>query len=469
MIFSLVIFFSSLLLYFVAPANYELSFCQIELLIFLVSAMFLIRRTLIDGNYFNFHFFFSVSFFFVNFAYPNFIYPLNPEYFWIFTYNFNHDIIPKALSLSQLAFSSYIIGVIGYDKIKKNKRSASTSSDAIISEQMVRFIKIIFKIMTVLFCSLVVVSGLSLGYSDIVEVINDQLVTSYIIILAIYLLVNNTFHKDNIKGNIKEFFNVNRTILGSALIIIILSFWYGDRGPVLQVTFILFSIFTTQVRRLRLRLLLPIIALGFILMTFVSSTRTGVNNLRTGSISDVVSEGIYKFTTFDTIWDYSMDLIIAARSAYVSLEIVEEKGYLYGKSYFPILFSPIPGLPTLLTEFIIGKSPSELSTAQIITNREGIIYGGLGTNAVGDMYMNLGILGTIVSFILFGITIRWLEFLTTIYMHLAFLLTMALAIYFPRASLFENFPTVIRGIIILFVLLNIFKSKNGIREQTLKT
>ena len=54
-------------------------------------------------------------------------------------------------------------------------------------------------------------------------------------------------------------------------------------------------------------------------MTFISSTRSNINNLRTGSVSNVVSEGMYKFKTFDTIWDYSMDLIIAARSAYVSL------------------------------------------------------------------------------------------------------------------------------------------------------
>ena len=150
------------------------------------------------------------------------------------------------------------------------------------------------------------------------------------------------------------------------------------------------------------------------------------------------------------------------------LEIVDEKGYLYGKSYFPILFSPLPGLPTLLTEFIIGKTPKELSTAQIITDREGILYGGLGTNAVGDMYMNWGLLGIIVSFILFGIAIRWLELSTNIYMQLAFLLTIALAIYFPRASLFENFPTVIRGVFILFILMSIFKSKSDLRELSLK-
>ena len=180
----ILIFISSLSLYCFAPEVYSLPFCQAEMIVFLLTAFFLLRKTIIQGNYFNFHVFFSISFFFVNFAYPNFIYPLNPEYFWIFTYSFNHDIIPKALSLSQLAFSSYAIGVVGYDRIKKYKNDNSSFSHLLISKKMLRFIKVIFIFVTVVFSVSVISSGFSLAYSDIVEVINDQLVTTYVVILC---------------------------------------------------------------------------------------------------------------------------------------------------------------------------------------------------------------------------------------------------------------------------------------------
>lgn len=361
--------------------------------------------------------------------------------------------------MAQLAFSSYVVGVLVFDRLRKDQITIEFPQENLINEELLKFLRIVLIIITIIFSVAVINSGLSLAGSDIVEIINYQLVTIYVIMFAIYLLVNNIFHSANVRGSVKEFIHVNRIALISALIIILLSFWYGDRGPVLQVTFIVLLILTTRVKSLPLKYFIPILVLGFVIMTFISSTRTNVNNLRTSSVTSVVSEGVEKFSTFETFWDYAMDLIINSRSAYVSLEIVKEQGYFYGKSYFPVLFSPIPGLPTVLTEFVFGKNPADLSTAQIITNREGVVYGGLGTNAVGDMYMNFGLIGVIVSFFLFGLSIRWIELNKSIYVQLSFLLTIALAIYFPRASLLEHFSTVIRGVIILYVMFSIFKAR----------
>ena len=171
-----------------------------------------------------------------------------------------------------------------------------------------------------------------------------------------------------------------------------------------------------------------------------------------------MKEGMDSFSSFESNWEFGMDLIINARNLYVGIEYAENEEFLYGKSYFPYLFILIPGLPTYMTKATFNIEPEHIATSGIITDYSNAGWG-IGTNAIADVYMNFGLPGVVFLFFIFGMLIVWLEKQNGVYSLIAYLLIFALAIYYPRASIFEQSALVIRALLIAFILLNLARNK----------
>lgn len=454
-----ILFIVSIFSYVFAPESYSYLFCSFELGLFIISVSFFLKKIIIGGNLVNFHVFFIISYFFVNYVYPIFIYPIDPEYFFMFSFEFNHNNIPRGLALCQVAIVSYMIGVLRY---RKNEAKTQKSYNSFINIRLLTFLKFLLIVVTLYFIYIVYSQSNS---QDVEAMIDHITVSIYMSILGIYLLLNCEFYKTNIFQNFKSFISHNTLIIISILLVSYFSLWYGDRGPVIQIGLMTLFVYSIYVNKIALRVIILLVAVGFVVMTFVSSTRGSENNLRNSNFSKTFTEGIDAFSTFTSLWDYGMDFIINSRSTYVAFEIVQENGFLYGKSYVPYLFVPVPGLPVLVTELLFNTSPEELSTARIISNKEGIYDWGLGTNSVGDIYMNFGVPGVITLFLFFGFFIRWVELGESLYLKIAYLTTMSLAVYYPRASLLTSFD-IVRTIIILWILFKLF-NKNKFKNENI--
>lgn len=447
MLIYIILFFISFTFYIESPDRYSQSFCTSVFILFVISIVLFLRTSFKKKNYFNFHLFFLLSIFFTNFVYPVFIYPSDPEYFSIFTFAFDHNVISKGTALSQVAVISYIIGA-SLIKIINNRKTTDIVIDYSFSPVLIKIMLVLTLIFTVFFIGHVF---FMFNVHPDEETLNTQVVNIFVIIFSITLLVNNLPYKNEIAGQVLFFLKHNTLIIISGLLIVLFSLWFGDRGPALQIFFILMLIVVTFVTKIKLRFLIPLVAFGLFLMTMISYTRGSDSNLKSGSLSGTIDQASKEMGTFDSFWNYGMDLIINNRNLYVAMELGDRRELLYGKSYFPYLTSPIPGLPTLLTKSVFGEEPEHFATSTIITKYTGLDWG-VGSNAVGDIYMNFSTPGVVILFFLFGMFIARLERSRTIYGLLAFTLVFALAIYYPRSSLLEQITLVVRGIIIMYII-----------------
>jgi len=450
----ILLFIISLISYLVAPDTYSFVFCVYELILFLVSAFFFYRKMSSPTGMVNFHFFFLFSFFFVNFVYPVFLYPIDAEYFFMFSFNFDENNISKGTALAQLAITSYMVGV----NLFTRKYEEATSFDFTkINPNFVTVLNVLFVLSTLMY----LYSVITAGDNDIV--INYQVVVIYVGLLSLKLLLKAEIYKAEFVDSTRFFLQKYWFELISVLIVVLFSLWFGDRGPVLQIGLILLYVYTVYVKRLSAKTLTLLIVVGFVVMSFISYTRSTDSNLKDSGISGALDEGGSTFSSFVTVWDYAMDFIVNNRALYVGYEIVDENGFLYGKSYFPYFFSPVPGLPVLITQLVFDEDPEDFSTAVIISEREGVYDWGLGTNAVADGYMNFGVVGVLLMFLAFGYLIRFLELSNSFYAKFLFVSVMSYALYFPRTTLIV-FAEPLRIVLFFWILVLIFNYKVKTRE-----
>ncbi|WP_099364937.1 O-antigen polymerase [Sphingobacterium sp. 1.A.4] len=444
----IILLFLSYAFFIYAPDVYSLKYCNYIFILFLITVIPFIVQTSKNKNYFNFHLFFLLSIFFTNFAYPLFIYPFNPEYFSVFSFGFNQNIITKATALSQLAVSSYVFGV----SISTNKNKKRKEILYVFSKGLEIFTINIALFFSFIFCAYVIYTAFNNSNE---EVLNTQIVSVTIVFLVIAILISLLNNKHELYRSPLKALLRNKKLLATCILILLSSIWFGDRGPAIQVFFIGMYFYVTYIKKISLKTLLMLVVFGMFILTMISYTRGTNSNLRSGSLSGTVSEAYNQMTSFNTFWDYGMDLIGTNRNLFIAMELKEREGLLYGSSYFPVIFSPIPGLPYFITTSIFNNTPDELSTAYIITDYTGIKDWGMGTNSVGDIYMNFGTLGVIILFYLFGYYIHKLSVQRDIYSILAYALFFGLVIYYPRASLLDQLTLIIRAIIILYVMLRI--------------
>lgn len=443
------LFIISLISYIAAPDTYSFMFCVYELILYVVSCFIFYKKMEFPTGLVNFHFFFLFSFFFVNFVYPVFLYPIDAEYFFMFSFNFDENNISKGTALAQLAIASYMLGVNLYYKNDENTYKFDFSR---ITPPLATFLNLLFLLTTFMY----VYSAISTADSEIV--INYRIVFLYIGILSLKLLLKAEIYKDEFVDNKWFFLRKYWSEIISIVIVVLFSLWFGDRGPVLQIGLIMLYIFTVYVKKLSAKTITVLIVAGFVVMSFISYTRSTDSNLKDSGLSGALDEGGSTFSSFVTVWDYAMDFIINNRALYVGYEIVDENGYLYGKSYFHYLFSAVPGLPVVFTQVVFNQDPEDFSTAVIISEREGVYDWGLGTNAVADSYMNLGVPGVVFLFLTFGFLIRYLEQSNHFYAKFLFLSTISYALYFPRTTL-VIIAEPLRLVLFFWILVLIFNYK----------
>ncbi len=454
LIIAIMLVILSIILYIIAPDIYSYNFCNIIFVFYIISSIWVIKRTIINNNYFNFHVLFLISFFFVNFIYPSILYPISPEYFPVYKKSFNQDVISKATALAFIGSSSYILGVFVQHRNKIEY----------FSKPNINFKAHLFILTIILFLTLLVLTIFG-GTQMIKGVFGSTsnippgflVFTQVIIALSVILILYSKNFDGTILDLIRKF---NKPIMVFLLYFLFIFIFTGDRGPAIQILLITLGLISIYIRPIKIKEFLLIMVIGMLLMTFVSYARSKSINSNESGLSNFVDRGTENIQ-LNSFFDIGMDLIVNNRNLYVGYDYANKNGFSYGTSMFHYLFSPVPFLPTMLTEFFFDKPPDELTSAYIITKEARSTYG-LGTNMIADLYMSFGIIGVIFFMFLLGYVVAHYHsksiYGNRIISLIIYVYLLGFSIYLPRTSILDSSRHIIWSIL-LFILLNRIVSK----------
>ena len=205
--------------------------------------------------------------------------------------------------------------------------------------------------------------------------------------------------------------------------------------------------------RIKLKVLLPCFIVALLLMAIITVTRITSINFTTTSVVGVLQYGWDEITrSSNALLVVFTDLIVNARNLYDGIEFVKDNGYLFGQSYFPYLFSWLPFGGGFFTQLYLGETPRDVSTSVILTDWHGAGYG-LGTNMIGDIYMNFSFIGVILMCFFLGNCVRRCELKDSILCRILYFSFLAFSIYLPRADIF-CWSALFMMSILIFILLN---------------
>jgi hypothetical protein len=156
----------------------------------------------------------------------------------------------------------------------------------------------------------------------------------------------------------------------------------------------------------------------------------------------------------DIAFELVKELSTVINTFHLVLGYIDNNGIIYGSGMLFQLFAFFPGIRYLLFA-LFDLDIKTLSTDQLATSllNEGV---GAGTTCISDTYYNLGLVGTIFFFILFGLFVAKIDRLMyerkckTFFLVLA-LCYMARAIYIGRSTVLQPINLIVYTSLLLYV------------------
>lgn len=145
------------------------------------------------------------------------------------------------------------------------------------------------------------------------------------------------------------------------------------------------------------------------------------------------------------------DLTERYEELYQGYEYVQTYTNQYPLRIFPLIFSPVPLAPNIISDVIYNKPLSETAPGAIV-GRFWDVHA--GTHCVIDIYMPWGIVGVILCFLLFGYAISYVTqlFNINIYYKVFYVIIVSQSIFMPRGSLFDIYRPLVWAAIIIYFL-----------------
>lgn len=458
---SKIILLLSFLFYIYAPLNYNHFYCTILFVFFIFNVYICTKEDFKSKFYFSFCILFSISFFLTTFAYPVFIKDIESIYLFGFS-SVNDKYITKSTALAQFAFSLFSSAYF-HTLSKRKKHTCSNLYKDISKLPFKSLYNILLVPITIYFfyelIKLLQTSG---------EVINYDAGVASTLLITITALFSITFTYNSTKtyANVFLFIKENLVFYLTITFVVLSLLYIGDRGIVIVLLLLLLSTYQYYIKRIKLKIILPFGLLGIILLFLIGETRSTEYSLREKGML-----GILQQDKEYNKWDYFSDLTSITRNLYDGYEYANTHEPLYPGKFFIIAASPIPYLPTMLSQLFYNKEFGELSSGKIITNYTANkmninLSGGLGTHCVSDVYMSWGVFGIFVFYSLLGfITGRSRKRLkTSILAAFTYFILVAYALYIPRSTIFISYDVIGKSIL-LFLILNSMVNKNKLTSR----
>lgn len=419
----------SIFLYIFSPRSYSFSHNTVYFIIYLIS-LFLFFSQKKKYNYFDFDTLFLVANLFVHFIYPVFLYPIDPQFFVMFSFDFDQNFITRSTVLSLCGLQAYIIGSLS---IKSNKRTIVNKP---FSESQIRYLpkNHLIPILIVVFLFFILNIDVSYyeGYSGGFSGFSAYVLLIFVVLLSV--LLYSVFVNKKFTG---LFYGNNKIIFIVAIFFILFSLYIGTRTYALMFGILIIGLFSTYIKFIPLRPFLFLIGIGCFLMTIVGMTRSG------GEIS------------LKSAADLIMDLVINCRSTYVALEYTNEHGFTLGTSLLGNILACLPFAQGIFVS-LTGIHPRDISSSGFLTS---LTLGyesslGLGTNIIADLYLAFGFIGVIMAMYLLGRFIAKLmnKLYISEYSSVVYFIILSQCLYMARGEFFTPLRYVVWSLFILIMI-----------------
>lgn len=325
--------------------------------------------------------------------------PLYPEFVWI-----NKNVVNFATWMSVV---SIILWIWGYNFMVKNKVASTKIIKKPTKKKFtVNYSKYDFLLLStfLLFLSLVG-SGFFRGVYDGGASWGEGANYAYLVLTTLLYLRIIYFFKDiNRESKVKDI--VNKAFSQKIFIIIVciyvmLFLFSGDRGPVLQVALIITGSYAIFLKPIAIRKLLLFTVIGVGAFSIISYGR--------GSDADKFDDGNIFERGYNSYQEQESgivteELATSVRILYIALDVVPERHpYLYGVSFVTVGAGIIPFMSSAIIDiFDIPKMYTSSSNFFTILTKGPNPNSGAGSEILGDIYINFGLLLTFVIMLFFG-------------------------------------------------------------------
>jgi hypothetical protein len=446
--------------------------CLINLLVFLFSKE---DKVILKKVYLKHSYILLIGFLIVFFQVPveflfkkidfsdSFLIP-NPNYFY------------KTVTLASISFISFLFG---YTIIKKKKKTYSICNinNRKLMNSNTYFLSIGSVISFFIYLYFSDKSYFLGGYYyhefTPIMVYSNVLFTSltYAYLIQKSINLRGKYQRLSFKRYLLELNPVVQLIILVYCILILLS---GDRGPLMNMVMVYLACFIfARSISLKLKIIIPGLALSILLIMFIGITRNPL--LYDLSLIEKIEIVNQKQKDSEYLSPSTLELAASFRTINVAVaEIPESQDFFYGEFFVKNIFSVIPGLSQVFINLFFPDNPSYRDTsAAYITY---LIQGqnpryGDGTSCISDIYMDFGLTGILFFFILFGGFIRKMEVVmydtstnNSLFSIILSISYFALAINISRGSIFTPLNVAVR--ILIFIYLNSLFQKNKIESAS---
>lgn len=424
----------SLCVYYLAPQTYNWYFCMFCGLLYVVNSYLYISSQK-KRNFFDFETIFLISYFFCFFAYPIFIYNIDPEYFFIFSYDFDHGKICQGTALALLGIQFFFLGC----------QSVGIETSVCDKCKKILPVKIFHFITMALFLGFIVLGGYQY-FEDLYSGDGSEggiFVYFLILYVAFYILSVVSEFNNMLVLNERKIGRLDKTFVVFCIFVVLLLLTTGTRTLVLQMLLSFIGLYSMFISPINLRRFLLLASCGAVVLSIISFIR------------------VNREVALNSVWDVFMDLIINNRSTYFALSYVDEHGISWGGSMLGYLLKPIPFSQGIVCN-LLGLDPAKTTSAMLITVET---LGanpdfGLGTNIIADLYLGFGLLGVVVFMFLLGRISKkayiWAN-AGRVYGMLIYTILLSLAIYTVRSEYFYGLNLLLWTFIITNCMLGLMQ------------
>ncbi|MBE8714125.1 O-antigen polymerase [Sphingobacterium hungaricum] len=380
---------------------------------------------------------FIIGFFIVHFQTTLFysLFDINPPYpnYWI-----NQFVVNYATWLSAMCLLIWMAGFYLYTSFKKSFQINSNKFDYYIKPVN----SFNFLLLTTFILFIIIVGG-SFWSGNHSGVSNWGAGATYIFLVfrtilflgVIYFFINNRESLGSRNKIATAIFN-NKLLVGISIIYVLSFLTQGDRGPIMQFGLLVIGCYSVFVSKISFKQLSLLIVGGAFTFMLIGLGRTSDVSKRDGGI---FSTGLQNFEEKEDTLFPTDELAKSASILYLALDVVPDSHpYLYGYTIFNNLVEVIPMSSTVYSPNKIYSSSTDFFTFLTYGNNPNW---GVGSEIIGDLYINFGVHLTILIFFLFGYFVSYLTYETHVNHNyliiLIYLMMLMLSIYLNR-SIFLN-------------------------------
>ncbi len=410
-----------------SPDVFDKQFCVMEMILFLFFGGLFLGHKIKRNGLICFDTFFMPSYLLINYAHAVFIYP-DDKFLPAFKFATHPEVMPYALAVAQLGIAMYMLASVTFEKIGNNRRDWKIEVSDMAVNRAAYFS--VFACMGIF--AFVFLTGRVQEWGHLYP----RLIALIMCLMGLSWYYQAQLLEEGERG-LSVLLKRNKLNILATALFTVSHLYIGSRSEVLLLIFMIMMIVNAYYVKIKLKVLLPAIVLGVILMGLLMITRVSDYSLLDVSLVESMEYGFKTLMESPNIlWMLLTDFVVNAKTLYEAIDYSNVNGYIYGISYIQYLFVFIPMGGSFFAKLVTGLPTEDLTSGFILSHFAESTYG-LGTNMIGDLYLNLTLVGVCVMMFVLGLILARVEFPKTKYQYFVYLSLFANSVFLVRADIFS--------------------------------